>query len=36
MISEFGCEPEEVTSIETEDGDKIAVNGNIVGELVVE
>jgi hypothetical protein len=36
MISEFGCEPDDVSCVETDDGDKIAVAGKIVGELVVE
>ena len=36
MISEFGCEPDDVSCVETDDGDRIAVNGKIVGELVVE
>ena len=36
MVDEFNCEPEDVSCVETADGDKIAVKGTIVGELVIE
>lgn len=36
IVGEFGCAPEAVTCIETDDGDKIAVDGRPVAELIFE
>lgn len=36
IVGEFGCNPEAVTCIETDDGDKIAVDGKPVAELIFE
>lgn len=33
MISEFGCNPDDVSCVETDEGDRIAVNGKIVAQL---
>lgn len=36
ICGEFDCEPEQVSCIETEDGDKIALDGVAVAELIEE
>ena len=36
MINEFGCNPEDVSCVETDEGDRIAVSGKIEAELVIE
>lgn len=36
MIQEFGCDPDDVDCLETDDGDRITVDGKIVAELVEE
>lgn len=36
MISEFGCNPDDVSCVETDEGDRIAVKGEIAAELVEE
>ena len=36
MIDETGCNPDDVSCVETDDGDRIAINGKIEAELVRE
>jgi hypothetical protein len=36
LISEFGCNADDVSCVETDEGDRIAVNGKIVCEMVEE
>lgn len=36
IVGEFGCAPESVTCIETEDGDRICVDGKPVAEVIFE
>ena len=36
IVGEFGCDPEAVTCLETEDGDMIAVNGKPAAVVIYE
>ena len=36
IVGEFGCDPDAVTCLQTEDGDKIAIDGVPVAEVIYE